>query len=124
MSIKYTNKDKRGFTLIELLIVITIIQVLASIAIPQFALFRQRAFNTVANSDLRNAALTQEAYYADHGIYRDGLDGLTTFPYNLYISKGVTMSLEGSSSGYSIIAYHNSGDKTYNLAVPGGNISH
>ena len=121
---KLINKDKRGFTLIELLIVIAIIQVLASIAIPNFSLYRKKALNCAAKSDLRNAATAQEAYYADHDIYCDELTGLTTSPYSLHISKGVTMIVEGASAGYTITTYHNSGNKTYTLAGPGGTISH
>ena len=124
MLIKFNDKDKRGFTFVELLVVIAIIQVLVSIAIPNFTFYRKRAFNCVAKFNLRNAATAQEAYYADHDIYCNELSGLTHSPYSLYISEGVTMSLEGSESGYTIIAYHHSGNKTYNLAGPGGTISY
>ena len=119
---KLTNKDKSGFTLIELLMVIAIIQVVASIAIPNLALPRKRALNFTVKSDLRNAATAQEAYYADHNTYSDELTDLTTSPYNLHISQGVIMSLEGSSTGYTIRAHHHSGNKTYTLTETGGTI--
>lgn len=63
------KKTDGGFTLIELLIVVTIIGILAAIAIPQFAAYRQRGYNAAANSDLRNFRMTLEAYFADNHFY-------------------------------------------------------
>lgn len=59
----------RGFTLIELLIVVTIIGILAAVALPQFSAYRQRGYDARANSDLRNAATAEEAYYTSFQKY-------------------------------------------------------
>ena len=58
-----------GFTLVELMIVIAIIGILAAIAIPQFASFRQKAYNSAAISDLRNVKTNLEAFYKDYQQY-------------------------------------------------------
>jgi type IV pilus assembly protein PilA len=63
------KKTKKGFTLIELLVVVAIIGILAAIAIPQFAKYRERAFNSAAESDVRNFKTSMEAYYADNQEY-------------------------------------------------------
>jgi len=59
------------------LIVVAIIGILAAIAIPQFAAYRQRAFNGSAQSDLRNVATGQEALFADTMGYGSVIEGAT-----------------------------------------------
>jgi type II secretion system protein G len=63
------NRDQKGFTLIELLIVVAIIGILAAIAIPQFASYRQKAFDAAAQSDLRTMKTELEGYYTDNFHY-------------------------------------------------------
>ena len=65
----FRKGNQKGFTLIELLIVVAIIGILAAIAIPQFAAYRQKAFNSAAQSDLKNTKTNLESYYAAHYAY-------------------------------------------------------
>jgi type II secretion system protein G len=63
------KKNEKGFTLIELLIVVAIIGILAAIAIPQFASYRQKAFDSAAQSDLKTMKTEIEAFYTDQLRY-------------------------------------------------------
>lgn len=68
-------RNSKGFTLIELMIVVAIIGILAAIAIPQFAAYRMRAFNTSAESDVRNLKTAEEVLIGDHKHYGGTLTG-------------------------------------------------
>lgn len=63
------KKNQKGFTLIELMIVIAIIGILAAIAIPQFAAYRIRSYNSSALSDIKNFNTSQGAFFADWQVY-------------------------------------------------------
>jgi type IV pilus assembly protein PilA len=63
------RKSEKGFTLIELLIVVAIIGILAAIAIPQFSAYRAKAYNSAAQSDLKNIKTGMEAFMADNQMY-------------------------------------------------------
>lgn len=62
-------RNRKGFTLIELLIVVAIIGILAAIAIPQFAAYRMRGYNSAANSDVKNLKTSLEAFFTDNQRY-------------------------------------------------------
>ena len=72
--LKKFRKSQKGFTLIELLIVVAIIGILAAIAIPQFAAYRQKAYNSAANSDLKNVKTGYEAFMAETQRYPAAID--------------------------------------------------
>ncbi len=63
------RKNEKGFTLIELLVVIAIIGILAAIAIPQFAAYRNNAFCSRVESDVTNAMIAAEGTYAQTQAY-------------------------------------------------------
>jgi type IV pilus assembly protein PilA len=122
MLTKLMRNNERGFTLIELMIVIAIIGILAAIAIPQFSAYRKRSYNAGAQTDARNLATAQEAYYVDYNTYLTSLSALTGTAYAFIQSQNVMVGVSGNSENYTITAFHNSGNKTYSLSGPGGSI--
>ena len=57
---------KRAFTLLEVLVVVGIISLLMALALPVFKLARERAAETVCQSQLRQMAAVLKTYCSDH----------------------------------------------------------
>jgi type IV pilus assembly protein PilA len=96
-------RNTEGFTLIELLVVVAIIGILAAIAIPQFAIYRQKGFDSQAQSDLRNAATAEEAYFASNKAYlgcSGGSDCQSKLP-GYVNSNGVAVAMAVGADGSS-----------------------
>jgi type IV pilus assembly protein PilA len=82
-------RSSTGFTLIELLVVITIIGILAAIAVPSFLSQRQSAWDSTAKSDLANFKIAAASYsLAKNGKYTGMTFAvLTAAPYSFAPSK-------------------------------------
>ncbi|HBF34268.1 TPA: hypothetical protein DDW35_06865 [Candidatus Sumerlaeota bacterium] len=80
---KNVSRLCHAFTLIELLIVVAIISILASIALPNFMEAQVRAKVSRAASDMRSIATGLEAYMVDNNHYPFSRQINTTTHYNL-----------------------------------------
>ncbi len=111
---------EEGFTLIELMIVVAIIGILAAIGVARFESYRTKSLNTVAQSDLRNAMASEEAYYAENsGYFSLSLSGTSggvrNSTLNVSVSENVTLNLTSSITDYVGTSRHAAGTKTYTV---------
>ena len=94
--------SRRGFTLIELLIVVVIIGILASFAIPKFTNTKEKTYVAQMKSDLRNLATAEEAFFYDSTKYTNSLAQLNNFAP----SGGVTLTVNAAPGGWNAMASH------------------
>jgi type IV pilus assembly protein PilA len=89
------RRHESGFTLLELLVVVSIVGILASMAIPQYASYRARGFDSIVESQVRHVATGQEAFYAGNSTYTTDVNSLD----GMVIDDGVTITIGPGNSG-------------------------
>lgn len=89
------TRTDSGFTLLELLVVVSIVGILASIAIPQYASYRARSYDSIVESQVRHIATGQEAYFAGNSSYTGDVSNLD----GMVIDENVTVTISPGNSG-------------------------
>jgi prepilin-type N-terminal cleavage/methylation domain-containing protein len=133
------RRDESGFSLVELMIVVGIIGLLATLAIPKFQQFQAKARQAEAKNMLSHIYTLEEAYHLDNNQYigftevygRKGKTNSCTAPTGAQAigfeispceSGGVTPRYGYTVTGPSSTAFKANaatGDKTENYVCPG-----
>ena len=137
MSIKKINnnirriiKNQAGFTLIEMVIVVSVIALLMSIAVPTLSSVVDKTNVAVAKSDLHNIMHSLELYYMENYNYPDSaaddkLEGVTDLLTELKISNDAadyTYLADTSDSSKYIVAYQTSDNKWFYVSTDAGGV--
>lgn len=99
-SIHLAKKSKKGFTLIELVVVISILGILAVIAIPRLGSFKQDADGAALQADIRIIEVAAATYQAKYGDWPTNVSALADYLEANIIQKysGGTFNANGKFS--------------------------
>lgn len=99
----------RGFTLIELLVVVGIVAILASIAIPQYGLYRKKGSDATMEAALNSARIAMEAYYESNDYSYIGADVAALEAKGYRETENVTLEITPQATEYSLRACYGGG---------------
>lgn len=78
---KSTGKSQKGFTLIEMLVVMAVVALLLSIALPRYFGSLEKSKEVALKENLQTMRTGIDKFYADKGHYPETLEDLVTEKY-------------------------------------------
>jgi len=111
--------NEKGFPLIEFLIIITIIGILAAIAIPQLGEYKMLRYNKDAKANLNNLYLACHAHWKENTGSSDCTIATAT-QQGYSQSEDVNVAISASKEkDFSATAKHSSSNTTYTIDSKG-----
>jgi type IV pilus assembly protein PilE len=107
-----------GFTLIEMLIVLMLISILASIAVPSYSAYTRRAKLAEAPTTLATYQMKMEQAYPDNGQYLCPVAAIPDTPYFSYTCAATAQTFLLSARGKGTVA-----DVTYTVNELGSKVT-
>jgi prepilin-type N-terminal cleavage/methylation domain-containing protein len=88
------EKNEKGFTLIETMVVVAIIGIISSMAVPNFLSYKAKAGDTVAKANLKTAMKCLNLYFIENDTFPETSDDM--------LAAGFSLSNDVSFTRYSI----------------------
>ena len=97
-----SRRRQKGFTLVEIMIVVAIIALLGSIAVPSFQRSRRRAQADALLNELRVTGEAFQVYAAEKGSLPSSAAGFSAIPAGMaaYLPKNSTWTAVSPTGGY------------------------
>jgi prepilin-type N-terminal cleavage/methylation domain-containing protein len=118
---KKNSRKPKGFTLIELMIVIAIVGILASVAVPMYSFYRSKGYMAAVRSDAKNAHTSIMAWVTENPNTSppdevfDGPGTMVHYPI-AKVSRGVRISID---NGGDVTATHGDLSGMYKIIFNG-----